>query len=212
MIKEFYRRNLPHWTPKGGTFFVTYCLADAVPQAMLEKMAEEFVMQVNQLKKEPNFTPSMLNDLHKKQFAKYDECLNKGYGEQHLKKPEIAEIVKKSLHYFDNTRLELISYCIMSNHVHVMFRLFEKDELNKPITLSKIMHSIKSFSGSEINYKLKRKGTLWLAESYDHWVRNKNSWSRIVDYILDNPVKAGLIEDRKDWKWNYIKEEYNEFI
>ncbi|WP_375559915.1 transposase [Bernardetia sp. OM2101] len=212
MIKEFYRRNLPHWTPLRATFFVTYCLADAIPQAMLEKMAEEFIMQVNQLKKEPNFTPSMLSDLHKKQFAKYDECLNKGYGEQYLKKPEIAEIVKNSLHYFDDSRLELISYCIMSNHVHVMFRLFEKDKLDKPITLSKIMHSIKSFSGSEINYKLKRTGTLWQAESYDHWVRHKNSWNRIVDYILDNPVKAGLVEDRKDWKWSYIKEDYNEFM
>jgi REP element-mobilizing transposase RayT len=212
MIKEFYKRNLPHWTPLGATFFITYCLADAIPQAMLEKMAEEFVIQVEKLKKEPNFTPSMLNDLHKKQFAKFDECLNKGYGEQHLKKPEIAQIVKESLHYFDGTRLELISYCIMSNHVHVMFRLFEKDELNKPMTLKKAMHSIKSFSSSEINYKLKRKGTLWLAESYDHWVRNQKSWGRIVDYILDNPVKAGLVEDRKDWKWSYIKEEYNEYM
>lgn len=211
-MKEFYRRNLPHLTPLGGTFFVTYCLADALPKPVLKKTLEQFAAEVQELKKKPKFTPAMLHDLHKRQFVRYDKLLARSYGEQYLKRPKIAEIVKGSLHYFDGSRIELISYCIMSNHVHLMLRLYEKDELGKPVFLSKIMHSIKSFSANEINKQLGRTGTLWLVESYNHYVRNPRSWRRIVNYILDNPVKAGLVEDRKDWKWSYIKEEYNDFM
>ena len=44
-LKEFHKRNLPHLQPLGGTFFVTYNLANAIPKRILDKWKEEFEIQ-----------------------------------------------------------------------------------------------------------------------------------------------------------------------
>ena len=36
---RFYRRHLPHWRQEGITYFVTFRLADALPQAKLRELA-----------------------------------------------------------------------------------------------------------------------------------------------------------------------------
>ena len=43
----------------------------------------------------------------------------------------------------------------------------------------------------------------WHNESYDHYVRGEKELARIVEYILNNPVKAGLVEDWQEWRFNY---------
>jgi hypothetical protein len=48
---------------------------------------------------------------------------------------------------------------------------------------------------------VKRGGTLWQNESYDHWIRNEEEFARAVQYILDNPRKAGL----SAWPWVYVR-------
>jgi len=50
---------------------------------------------------------------------------------------------------------------------------------------------------------LNRSGTFWQHESYDHVVRGDKELIRIAEYVLNNPVKAGLCERWEDWKWNY---------
>jgi REP element-mobilizing transposase RayT len=55
---------------------------------------------------------------------------------------------------------------------------------------------------------LKRSGSLWQAESYDHVVRDEDEQFRIIEYVINNPVKAGLVEDWKDWKHTFVSEEY----
>jgi putative DNA methylase len=50
-----------------------------------------------------------------------------------------------------------------------------------------------------LNKVLGRSGQLWQHESYDHWVRDDDELERVVDYISDNPVKAGLVENAYDW-------------
>ena len=61
--------------------------------------------------------------------------------------------------------------------------------------LSDIMHSLKSYTAHEANKILKRHGAFWQSESYDHWVRDEDELERIVDYIANNPVKAGLVRE-----------------
>ncbi len=65
--------------------------------------------------------------------------------------------------------------------------------------LSSIMHSLKSYTAHEANKILKRSGTFWQSESYDHWVRDEDELERIVNYIAGNPVKAGLVEKPHEW-------------
>ena len=42
----------------------------------------------------------------------------------------------------------------------------------------------------------------WQDESYDHWVRNRQQRDRMVRYIEDNPVSAGLVASAEQWGWS----------
>jgi hypothetical protein len=44
--------------------------------------------------------------------------------------------------------------------------------------------------------------TFWQAEPYDHWVRDVEEFQRIAAYIVDNPVKAGLVNRGEDYRWS----------
>jgi putative transposase len=55
----------------------------------------------------------------------------------YLSKDEFAEIIKETLHYPDGKDYFLICYCIMPNHVHLVFCLLEHNR-----GISKIMQSI----------------------------------------------------------------------
>jgi putative transposase len=52
---------------------------------------------------------------------------------------------------------------------------------------------------------LEREGEFWQHENYDHVVRSEAELSRIIQYVVNNPVQAGLAEKPKDWKWTYSK-------
>jgi putative DNA methylase len=54
----------------------------------------------------------------------------------------------------------------------------------------------------EANLLLGRTGAFWQHESYDHWVRNEREFNRIVAYIEENPVSAGLAAAVEDWPWS----------
>ena len=79
----------------------------------------------------------------------------------------------------------------MPNHVHVVFRPIGNHQL------AAILHSWKSYTANAANRILKRTGSFWQREYYDHLIRNEEDFLRIVRYVMNNPVKAGL----RDWPW-----------
>ncbi|MCX7015429.1 MAG: hypothetical protein NTW86_23230, partial [Candidatus Sumerlaeota bacterium] len=73
--------------------------------------------------------------------------------------------------------------------------------------LHSIMHSIKGYSAREANRVLGRRGSFWQREFFDHWARDEAEYARIVDYMDQNPVKAGLCGAADQWKWSSAGEE-----
>ena len=61
------------------------------------------------------------------------------------------------------------------------------------------------------NLELNRSGNFWQHESYDHVVQTEEELSRTILYILNNPVKAGLVTDGKDWKYTYFNPDLGEW-
>jgi hypothetical protein len=61
-----------------------------------------------------------------------------------------------------------------------------------PNTLSKVLHSWKSFTSHQIGKTLRRAGELWQDESFDHIVRDEQHLARFSRYIAENPNKARL--------------------
>ena len=138
-------------------------------------------------------------------FDKWDKALDtSNTGINYLGNIKVAKLVVESLHFRDGKVYELIAYCIMPNHIHIVFMPLEESE-EKYYALSKIMHSLKRHTAHEANLILGRTGTFWQHENYDHFARDNAELERIVKYVLYNPVKAKLVNEQTDWKWSYCK-------
>jgi putative transposase len=80
---------------------------------------------------------------------------------------------------------ELVAFVVMPNHLHLL--------VTPHIPIAKLTRRLKCNTAREANRMLGRTGeAFWQPESYDHWVRNEQEWGRIVRYIENNPVVAGL--------------------
>jgi type I restriction enzyme R subunit/putative DNA methylase len=117
-------------------------------------------------------------------------------GPLHLQRPEIAKLVVEGLHYgVVMGRYDLGAFVVMANHVHAL--------LLPRVDPSVIMKSLKGFTARRANRLLGYTGQpFWQAESYDHWVRDEVEYGRIVQYIENNPVKAGLVERAEEFPWS----------
>ncbi|MBI1806666.1 MAG: transposase [Ignavibacteria bacterium] len=116
-----------------------------------------------------------------------------------LTRDDIAMLILNSIIFYANKRYYLYDHTIMLDHVHIILQPIENDGKVDP--LGDIIGDIKQFTAHEINKKLRRKGSLWLDESYDRIIRNEKEFREKAKYIFDNPVKAGLIANGEDWKW-----------
>ncbi|HCY76570.1 MAG TPA: hypothetical protein DHV28_11680 [Ignavibacteriales bacterium] len=191
--RYFHRRNLPHLHYNEGNYFVTFRLKDSLPLKLIEEIR-------NSLEKDQ----AELSIKEKKLFKKYDELLDSGkYGENYLLNKKVVSVIKETIEKYENKLYQLICYCIMPNHVHIVFTI-----LNTGKTLSDIMKLIKGSSSISINKLLNRKGNLWQAESFDRLVREEKELYNIIKYVLLNPVNANLVSDWKDWEYTYCHPSY----
>jgi REP element-mobilizing transposase RayT len=83
--------------------------------------------------------------------------------------------------------VNLLAYCVMPDHVHVL--LMPRDGAN----VIRFIQSVKSRTTRAYG-SLGGEGKLWQRGFYDHIVRREESISRIAEYIIANPVRAGLAE------------------
>lgn len=175
------RGYLPHFAAGGAIQFVRFRLADAMPQELLETW---------RLKLERN----EITDVDfRKTIEKY---LDSGYGSCSLADRRIAGILRETLLKWDGERYNLVAWVIMPNHVHILIELLGEH------TLSKTMHSIRSFTAHEANRILGRKGRFWSVESFDRYIRNAVHFQNTIQYIHDNPLKAGLSRTADEWEFS----------
>ncbi|MEO8446332.1 MAG: transposase [bacterium] len=202
-IKFFYRRNLPHFQKEYSSYFLNFRLYGSLPTFLLNRLKNEYLSNKKMIiDSEDKLSQSKkIYDLQKKYFGKFDNYLDRSLSVMnYLVDDRIAELTSSALHFLDGKDYELISYCIMPNHVHALITV---ERFLKP--LYKTLQSIKRFSSRESNKILQRSGAFWNPENYDHIVRNQEEYEKIIKYILNNPVKANLVARPEDWKWSYLK-------
>jgi REP element-mobilizing transposase RayT len=180
-----YERNLPHRLPDGAVLFITYRLAGSLPREVSAGMAAEANMPAK---------------AHKRAFAHYDEWLDgEPSGPHWLAQPKVAAIVETSIRFYAPAHYQLHAYCVMSNHVHMVISL--PAALAKPF--SQTLQAQKRYSATQANRLLGLSGQFWHRESYDHVIRSGAEFDRVVAYVVNNPVKAGLVTDWRDWPYTY---------
>ncbi|MGI4740463.1 MAG: transposase [Janthinobacterium lividum] len=180
-----YQRNLPHRLPPGEIVFVTFRLAGSLPQPVLERLRAEYDLATVRNEEDKYVR-------QRRYFGKFDAQLdNASAGALWLRQPEIASLVQQALHFHgERNSYLLVCYCLMANHVHLVVSLPDQCP-----PLIQTLKSIKSYTARLANQLLGREGQFWQRESYDHLVRDAAELERVIAYVVNNPVKAGLVEN-----------------
>ncbi|HHI87753.1 MAG TPA: hypothetical protein ENK03_02305 [Candidatus Cloacimonetes bacterium] len=212
-FKKYYTRNLPHFQPEGAIFAMTFRLAFSLPKNIKRKLSEEKkefdrIAETLTGKELKVFT----NEFERKYFEDFDDFLDKySKSPMWLSNDEVASEVAHSIQFQNNKIYDLYAYCIMPNHVHLIIQPLKR-KVGEYYSLSKIMYSLKRFTANSCNKILKRTGQFWHHENYDHYIRDEKDYTYQMNYIIQNPVKAGLVNNSTNWKYIWIRDRYtNEF-
>jgi REP element-mobilizing transposase RayT len=151
----------------------------------------------------------------------------------YFKNDEFSRILLGELRFYSQKYgLSLIGYVIMPDHVHMLL-WWEKDE--KPdLTVSKIVQVIKGTTARRCvdlsksrgwehllqatqkdaavskSHKRNLKYRLWQAGFYDFNVHSEEKLLEKLNYVHNNPVKAGLVSSPCDYKWSSYKKYFKE--
>jgi putative transposase len=90
----------------------------------------------------------------------------------------------------------VFAYCFMPDHLHLLINGEDsRSDLQRFISLFK--------QKSGYWYKQKYKSNLWQTSYYDHVVRKEESLEQVALYILENPVRKGLVTDYRDYLFSF---------
>jgi REP element-mobilizing transposase RayT len=174
---------LPHFDGSEITQSVTFRLADSFPRERLEAWKRE----LQALEK---------TNADRELRRRIEAYMDAGSGECWLRDPRIASIVRDALRHFEGTRYRQHAWVVMPNHVHTLFTPL------MGFGLSEIIHSWKSFTAKLANRTLGRAGKFWAEDYFDRFIRDEEHFHRVLAYIEENPVKAGLCSKKEDWPFS----------
>jgi REP element-mobilizing transposase RayT len=106
----------------------------------------------------------------------------------------------------------LFCYCLMPDHLHFIMRLPERDQYYynagaRGRVSEGVLDQVgefKRYTTTQVWWKQGGKGMLWHTSSYDHVLRKHESVEAAVRYVVNNPVRKGLVEDWHDYPYTAI--------
>ena len=159
---ENQHHHLPHINIKDHYQFITFRTHDSV-DTYLRKLAGQNL---------PN----------SKQQLAIDKYLDQSRNGAYLT-DEIFLFLSDFIKMKDAVLYELISFCIMPNHVHLLIKPLDK--------LDRIMQLLKGCSAKIINEMMRREGRFWAADYYDKLIRDEKHFVVVYQYIKNNPAVSG---------------------
>lgn len=219
MLKLEYTRNLPHFQRLGRVFFVTSNLKGAIPADVVRQLQRERDAGLLRLARSAvaDDSEEVLN-VRKRYLAKVDAILDAcQFGPRWLAEPGIGKLVLDEIRRMDGVDCTVLATCIMPNHVHLVAALalqLERlgSDKNPNSTnykqLYRILQHLKGRAAFQANTQLGRRGAFWQPESFDHYIRNGASLERFIRYVLNNPVKAGLVSRWWEWPHHYVHPDF----
>lgn len=115
---------------------------------------------------------------------------------QQREKSYLIKIILKHLELF---KVEIYSYCIMSNHAHFIIR----SEIQ---ILSKFMAAVLSEYALYYNFKHQRNGHVFQNRFASECIENEKYFWMCLRYIHLNPVKAGMVNNLSKYKYSSVNE------
>jgi type I restriction enzyme R subunit len=203
------RRDLPHWDVPGAAYFVTTCLHGSLPAQGLLDVAQFRAELRNHPRPRDVTAADWRTRQWKREFARLDRWLDLQPACRVLEDARLAQAVVNAMLFFAGERYDLFAFAVMPSHFHWLFQPRSKwvDALpaDRRTPRERITYSINRFTAKTCNALLNAQGTFWQRESYDHWVRDVEELERIIRYIEENPVKAGMVQSPEQWLFSSAK-------
>ena len=182
------RGYLPHCDAPQLIQFITFRLADSLPQAKLAELQGEL-----------GHLPENRRELERRK--RIEEWLDAGMGCCALAHPDVARYVQNAFLHFHGVRYHLHAWCIMPNHVHVL--------VEPLVDLAGIVQGWKSYTArwvlgknEQLALKIPASDQLWMREYWDRYIRDAGHYQRADEYIHKNPVNAKLCQTAETWPWS----------
>ncbi len=206
------RGYLPHCDFPGLVQFVTFRLEDSMPVSCLGEW--EHLLRIEDVQE---------------RRTKLEEYLDRGMGECWLRDARIATLTEEALLYFHNQRYELLAWCVMPNHAHVLVQV-------RQTPLWKTVQNWKVHIANECrrmalperrapsrpvsnlnNHEPRRCSALqlkWQREYWDTFMRDEEQEQKAIRYIENNPVKAKLRRTAEEWRFSSarFRDEYRRLV
>src|SRR5436305_5702850 len=181
------RGYLPHFDQSHLVQALTFRLHDAIP----DRVVESWKTALGWAEDLPGVDPREVE--LRRLISRYEDA---GHGACWLRDERIAALVENALLHFDEQRYRLIAWCVMPNHVHGLIETWTGWPLRS------VVHSWKSYTAQVANRILWRSGEFWFREYFDRFIRDEKHFAGVVEYIEMNPVKAGMVRRREEWRWS----------
>jgi len=120
--------------------------------------------------------------------------------------PAARTVVLQSILRWKDQRYELFAACVMPDHVHLLIEpmIEREDDRGEPMFfgLTKILHTIKSWTANKINEADRANGTaVWEKEWFDRIIRSETDLQEKFQYITRNPWASGVAAPDADYPW-----------
>jgi REP element-mobilizing transposase RayT len=187
----FWVGRLPHWEVEEGRYFITIHLAGAIPEVGRQRLMQ-LAEQSRSIQHKDS--PEWLS-LQRTIFREMEKWLDRVEWNPKLKNPQVAEMVVEAIeHRCQRYDWQIYEYVIMPTHVH-LFGEFGTE-------LKETLEDFKRWTGHQAASILGENDLrFWQREWFDHWSRSDEQDDKIVQYIRNNPVKAGLVQNYTDWPY-----------
>jgi putative transposase len=114
-----------------------------------------------------------------------------------FQRDEVAELMVATLFkYRDVGEFELHEYVVMPDHIHVLVSLPDGQPLSRIVQLIK----------GGFSHTLREHGiamrTVWQSGHHDRRVRDENEFAEMVEYVRQNPVRRGLVQEAEEYPYS----------
>ena len=106
--------------------------------------------------------------------------------------------LKQLVHYTTKAGVSVVSYCLMTNHTHLL--LVPLDETG----LAKALKPLHMRYSQHLNYRFSRTGLNWQGRFFSAPLDARHTINAFR-YVAENPVRAGLVTRPEDYAWSSAK-------
>src|SRR5437899_2814921 len=112
------RRRLPHWRQICVTYFITFRLADSVPQSLLHQWRDERAAWLRS--HPPPWRGDEQREYEERFSGRMQDWLDAGMGACHIRRSDVRAQIELCLLHFDGDRYDIDAFVLMPNHVHAV--------------------------------------------------------------------------------------------